>query len=87
MYGVLHRFQHDFSLIIATAHIIHVFPGFHMYKAGALKCLDQGHSHKKPRGTSVAQTQGPLDYESNTLPLGHVGPLLQIIVSNVRSEC
>ena len=26
---------------------IHVFPGVHQYKAGALKCLPQGHSYKK----------------------------------------
>ena len=46
--GVLRRFQQYFSCITATAHIIHVFPGFHQYYAGALKCLAQGHSQENP---------------------------------------
>ena len=29
--GVLRRFQQYFSHIMATVHIIHVFPGFHEY--------------------------------------------------------
>ena len=29
--GILSRFQQYFSQITATAHIIHVFPGFHQY--------------------------------------------------------
>ena len=32
--GVLRRFQQYFSHITATAHIVHVFPGFHQYYAG-----------------------------------------------------
>ena len=54
---------------MATVYIIHVFPGFHYYKAGALKCLAQGHSHEKPRGSSAAQMQDP------GLRLSHTGPL------------
>ena len=46
--------QQYFSHITATAHIIHVFSGFHQYLAGALKCLAQGHSHEKPRGSNAA---------------------------------
>ena len=57
--GVLRCFQQYFSYITATAHIIHVFPGFYWYKAGALKCLSQGHYNEKPRVSIVAQTQNP----------------------------
>ena len=46
---------------MATAHIIHVFPGIYDYQAGALKCLAQGYSFiKKPRRTSAAWTQDSL---------------------------
>ena len=44
---VLHRLQQFFSYTMATAHIIHVLPGFHQHEAGDLKCLAQGHSHKQ----------------------------------------
>ena len=37
-----------------TAHIIHVFPGFHLYLTRALKCLTQRLSHEKPKGFSEA---------------------------------
>ena len=57
-----------------TFHIIRVFPGFHQYYAGALKCLAQGHSHEKPQRIQCGANPGPLDYESNTLPLSHAGP-------------
>ena len=40
----------------------------------ALKCLAQGHSHEKPQRIQCGSNQGPQDYESNTLPLIHVGP-------------
>ena len=63
---VLHLFQQYFSLITASAHIIHVFPGFHQYKTGALKCL----------------VQGSLDDESNTLPLSQVEPLKRLVPQN-----
>ena len=46
--GVLRHLQHYFAHITATAHIIHVFPGFQQYKAWALKCLAQGHSQENP---------------------------------------
>ena len=36
-------FQQYFSLIMSTALIIHVFPRFNQYLAGALKCLAIGH--------------------------------------------
>ena len=57
--GVLRCSQQYFSHITATAHIIHVFPGFHQCYAGALKCLAEGHTNEKPRGSSAAQTQDP----------------------------
>ena len=56
---VLCHFQQYFSHITVTAHIVHVFPGFNQYKAGALKCLAQGHFHEKSRESSGARTQNP----------------------------
>ena len=47
--GVLRRFQQYFSHITTTPHIISVFPGFHQYQLGALKCLAQGHSNEKKK--------------------------------------
>ena len=41
----------------------------------ALKCLAQGHSHEKTQRIQCGSNPGPLDYKSNTLPLGHAGPL------------
>ena len=35
----------------------HVFFGLHQYKAVALKCLAQGHTHEKPRLSSEVRTQ------------------------------
>ena len=40
----------------------------------ALKCLAQGHSHEKTQRIQCGSNPGPLYYESNTLPLGHMGP-------------
>ena len=40
----------------------------------ALKCLAKGHSHEKTQRIQWGSNPGPLDYESNTLPLSHVGP-------------
>ena len=40
----------------------------------ALKCLAQGHSHEKTPRIQCSSNPGPLDYESNTLPLSHSGP-------------
>ena len=37
-------------------------------RMGALKCLVQGHTREKSRGSSAAR---PLDYESNTEPRSH----------------
>ena len=42
----------------------------------ALKCLAQGHSHEKTQRIQCGSNPRPLDYESNTLPLSHVGPYL-----------
>ena len=41
----------------------------------ALKCLAQGHSHEKTQRIQCSSNPGPLDYESNTLPLSHEGPM------------
>ena len=40
----------------------------------ALKCLAQGHFHEKAQRIQWGSNTGPLDYESNTLALSHVGP-------------
>ena len=40
----------------------------------ALKCLVQGHSREKTQRIQCCSNPGPLDYESNTLPLSHAGP-------------
>ena len=68
----------------------YVFPGFQSYHGDsshysylswaspvlgwALKCLAQGHSHEKTQRIKCGSNPGPLDYESNTLPLSHAGP-------------
>ena len=44
-----------------------------------LKCLAQGHSHEKTRRIQCGSNPGPLDYESNTLPLSHMGPTMSCI--------
>ena len=71
-------FRQYFSHSTATVHIIHVFPWFHQYYAGALKCLAQGHSHEKTQRIKYGSNPGPLDYESKTLPLSHAGPLVHL---------
>ena len=43
----------------------------------ALKCLAQGHSHEKTQRIQCGSNPGPLDYELNTLPLSHFGPLIE----------
>ena len=50
-------FQQYFSHITATVHVIDVFPGNHYFYTGTLKCLAQGHSHEKPRGSSADRTE------------------------------
>ena len=60
-------FNRYFSRITATDHIVHVL-------GWALKCLAQGHSHEKTQRIQYSSNPGPLDYESNTLPLSHAGP-------------
>ena len=44
----------------------------------ALKCLAQGHSREKTQRIQCGSNPGPLDYESNTLPLSHVGPRAEL---------
>ena len=39
----------------------------------ALKSHAQGHSHEKTQRIQCGSNPGPLDYESNTLPLSHAG--------------
>ena len=43
----------------------------------ALKCLAQGHSHEKTQRIQYGLKLGPLDYESNTLPLSQTLNLFQ----------
>ena len=73
--GVLPHFQQYFNHITATAHIIHDF--LHQYYAGALKCLAQGYSHEKTQRIHCGSNPGPLDYESNILPLSYILLLLR----------
>ena len=40
----------------------------------ALKCLAQAHSPEKTQRIQCGSNPGSLDYESNTLPLSHLGP-------------
>ena len=51
------------------------FLGFTITRLGALKCLAQRHSHEKTQRIQCCSNPGPLDYESNTLPLSHARPL------------
>ena len=44
----------------------------------ALRCLAQGYSHEKTQRTQCGSNPGPPDYESNTLPLSHVGPVKNV---------
>ena len=48
----------------------------------ALKCLAQGHSHEKTQRIQCGSNPGPLDYESKTLPLSHVGPIMTLCIGN-----
>ena len=64
------------SHITATAHIVHVFSWVLPVLGWALKCLAQGHSHEKTQGIQCGSNPGPLDYESNTLPLSHATQFL-----------
>ena len=38
-----------------------------------MKCLALGHSHEKTLRIQCGSNLGPVDYESNTLPLRHAG--------------
>ena len=49
------------SLIKATDHIVHAFPGFYQFD-----------SHE----TSIGSNPGRLDYESNAVSQNHAGPLI-----------
>ena len=59
------RFQQYFSHITATAHIIYIFPRFHQYKTGALKCFAHGNSHAKKK----KKTEDPLRLEPRSFGL------------------
>ena len=67
--------QHYFSHITATAGIIHAFPGFHQYYAGAQKYLLQGHSHEKHNGSSDTQTW---DLKVKSHIAGSFGPTVEL---------
>ena len=69
-----HHFQKYFSHITATAHIIHVLPGFHQHYAGVLKCLAQGHSNEKNTEEPMRLEPRTLLLPVNTLPFRHAGP-------------
>ena len=64
---------------LATVLIIHVFPGFHQYQAGALKSLNQGHSLEKTQRIQCGSNPRPLGYELNTSPLSHAGLLVRLV--------
>ena len=42
------------AISVIWLQVIHVFPGFHQYKAVALKCHAQGESQEKLRETSAS---------------------------------
>ena len=50
----------------------------------ALNYLAQGHSHEKTQRIQCGSNPGPLDYESNTLPLSHAGP--SIFLKHARHQ-
>ena len=54
--------RQQFSHTTATAHIIHVFPVFYLYQAGALKRLFHGHSNENRKDG----TQDPWITSQNT---------------------
>ena len=63
------------------AHIIHVFPGFYQYKAGALKCLAQGRSQENLEDPLQPEPRTP---GSNTLPLSHAAPGINLEYHTVQ---
>ena len=65
------------STVFQSYHIIHVFPGFHQYYAGLWNVLLKDTPTKKTQRIQCGSNPGPVDYESNTLPLSHVGPRKQ----------
>ena len=83
--SAVRRFQLYFSHNTATAHINHVFPRFHKYKAWALKCLARGHTHQKSKGSRGGSNPGDVDYESNTTPLILPGPKGHRQKSNINT--
>ena len=46
-------------------------------KTQRIQCLAQGHSHEKTQRIQCGSNPGPLEYESNTLPLSHVGTFIK----------
>ena len=78
--GVLRRFQQYFSHITATAHIIHVFPGFHQYQAGLWSVL--------PKDTAKENLDDPVRLEPRTpgLQVKHlITELRGTLLSNVEN--
>ena len=71
--GVLRCFYQYFSHIMATIHIIHAFLGFTSTRLGSEVSCPRT-LPKKTHRIQWGSNPGPLDYESNTLPLSHVGP-------------
>ena len=71
--GALRRFYQYFSHITATAHIIHAFLGFTSTRLGSEVSCPRTLPRKNQR-IQCGSNPGPLDYESNTLPLSHMGP-------------
>ena len=86
--GVLRRFQQYFSHITATVHIIHVFPGFSSTgtRLGLLSVLPKDPPMKKTQRIQCRSNPGPLDNESNTLPLSHAGPPCNISILSSRTN-
>ena len=71
--GVLHCFQQYFSHITATAHIICAFLGFTITRLGLRSVLPKDPPTKKPRGSSLGQTQDPW-ITGHTIHHAHTGP-------------
>ena len=74
---MFHTVFNGISVISLQQLTLVIFPG-------TLKCLAQGHSHKKPQLIQCGLNQGPLAYESNTLLPSQAGPLL-LTVSLISS--
>ena len=79
--GVLRRFHYYLRYITATAHIIHTFLGSPVLGFGSEVSCPRKFSRKTHR-IQCCSNPGPLDYESNTLPLLHAGPLLYMNKTN-----